>query len=263
MTVVPIMNGVLSGLSTDTKPASPVGYQFYENDKGDIHFSDGTYWWLTSLGALSNKRIGIGPNGAAVSAGTGMFSSLTQATGHANTFNGVDSTNGRYFQAITGSTSGTKGGYRFALANFTMRIWNPRTRVRFSTISPTISRAYIGIGTPNVEPTGDDPLNAQSGVLFGMITTNANYVIMHNDGTGATVIDDTGVPKDTTVREIKIVADNASSRFSWSLNAGPYTHITTEIPASTTSLTFVYQNETNEAVSKSLGLYNVFGQSDK
>ena len=73
----------------------------------------------------------------------------------------------------------------------------------------------------------------------------------------------TGVAVDTAVHEIRIVADEANTRFAWKLDAGSYNFLTANIPAATTALAYQGQGETNEALAKTWHLYDAYLQSDK
>ena len=265
MTVRPFGNGQIIGLSTDTKTAYPAGYRFFEEDTGDVHVSDGTYWWLMSIGPLSNKRLGHFPSGV-TTAGDGMMINWTAPTGAGTqSFVITDTGNGRYILIISGTTLGNKGGFRMAASGMSIREWNPRTRFRIALGSTTLRRDYFGFASLNADLTGDDPLNGASGFMFGYLAaTSANYLIMHNDGTGATVNIDTGIAASTATKIVSLVYDNANSRFSYSIDGGAYSHVTTELPAAGANLTMHMTLETNESgVAKSDRIYNAFVQSDK
>jgi hypothetical protein len=260
-------NGLWTGLSTDTKPVSPAGYRYFETDTGDTLFSDGTYWWLTGMpSAYSQRKVGYFPMGSSGTVGTGILSTLTGATGAGSQNFGItDTTNGRFLTAITGTTTGNKGGLRVNIGQLTIRNWNPRIRIRFKCVTTTLQRLCLGL-TTNAEPAGDDPFAVSTyvGVALGCKSGDTNFQILHDDtAAGTTIFDDTGVAIDTEVHTVSIVADEDNSRFSWSLDGSVYTHITTNIPT-TQNLTVVLQNETNESgVAKSFQLFNVFVQSDK
>jgi hypothetical protein len=263
LTIIPISNGVLSGLSTDTKPVSPAGYEFIETDTGDEHLSDGTYWWIKTLGPLSAKKIGIYPAGVTNTVGLGLFSTMVGGTSAGSQSFALDTTNGRYLGAVTGTTTGTKGGVRAAGPLF-LRPYNPRFRIRFSVTDTTAVTLYIGF-FPVAEPTGTAPMDTGSqGVLFGLNNFNTtNFVVMHNDNAGTTIADSTGTAIDTGLHTLKLVADDANVRYSWSLDGGAYTHITGNIPANNTNQTLIMQNETQADAAKNWRIYNVFAQSDK
>ena len=97
MAIVYTSDGVYVGLSTDTKPVSPAGYRFFETNTGDWQVSDGTYWWISSLGALSNRRWGFIPVSTGLTVGVGMLTAVVSATGTGGVTSVLtDTTNGRY-----------------------------------------------------------------------------------------------------------------------------------------------------------------------
>jgi hypothetical protein len=261
-------NGLRTGLSTDTKPTLGAGFRFYETDTGDTLTSDGTYWWLTAWpGVMSPRRFGSVPTSGNTTIGNGMIGTVSPATGHASNTNTFSDPNGRYNTVTSGAVSGDRGGYRYN-SNLMMRINSPRMRFRFqlpASTDYTLARLYIGMAV-NQEMTGDDPLNAANGVLVGFISGGANFQVMRNDGTGATVLADVAASAqalDTAIHNVYIVADEANSRFSvrWDNNA--YVHFTTDIPGSTNALTLIYQNETNTAAAKVFRYYNGIIQTER
>jgi hypothetical protein len=262
MAIVPVSNGLLAGLSTDAKTAYPAGYRFIETDTGDQHVSDGTYWWLSTLGILSDKRIGFTPTGNSNTVGMGMLSVMTGASNPGSITIGLDNTHGRYTNFPTGAASTNKSGIRVA-AGIGQREFNIRTKIRFQLVDTTLMRLYCGL-MGIAEPTGDDPFGSGTvGIVCGITSGATNFEIMRNDTTGATVITSTGVAVDASPHIIKIVADEANSRFSWSFDNSAYTHYTTDIPAATNSLAFMAQAETNTSAAKTFKLYNGFIQADR
>jgi hypothetical protein len=264
MAVTYLTDGQYIGLSTDTKPvAAPAGYYFKETDTGDTHISDGTYWWLTNYpGPLSRKRVGYIPMGASVTGGVGMFVNFTSSTG-APTFDQSDVTNGRFMLCQTGATSGNKAGSRMVSAALTTKDWNPRMRFTFLVTNNTDHRFWIGFTNQTTELTGEDPLSGLAGVMFGAVAADTNWKILHNDATGATVSDDTGIARGTSIHTVNLVSDHANSRWSWSYDGGAYTHITTEIPLTGVNCTVHMMNETATAAAKVMRIYNLSVQSDK
>jgi hypothetical protein len=259
----------LSGLSTAAKPVAPQGTRFFETDTGDTLVSDGTYWWLRGVpGPFSTKRWGIMTWGAHT-IGDGMLNLTTAATGAGGQTFAADNTNGRYLLCVTGTTIGNKGGYRVSSGSMVMRQWNPRMRFRFllnATTDHTLSRGYFGF-TTNVEPTGDDPLNARSGFMIGWISTSTNFIVIRNDVTGATDLSGnvaaTAQALDTFMHTVSIVADEPNSRWSVKWDANDYVHYTTDIPVNTAAMTIFFHNETAEISAKNFRLFSMFTQVDK
>jgi hypothetical protein len=266
MTVFDLGNGLWIGLSSDTKPSIATGSRFYETDTGDNFITDGTFWWLAGYPSpLSNRKTGSYPSGTSALVGTGLLSQVIASTGAGSQLIGFDATNGKSFNALSGAVSGNKGGLRVNSSYF-IRQFNPRIRMRFKMGTTANENAYFGfVGGSPAELATADPFGAGvPGVVFGINTGNAtNFVVMHNDTAGATVIDDTGTAFDTTtVHTVNLVADNANTRFAWNLDGGTYHFITTDIPSAINSLAPIMSVETEEAVAKSFFIYNWIVQSD-
>jgi hypothetical protein len=270
---VNIGNGVLVGASTDTKPTAPAGYVARETDTGDTLMSDGTYWWLVGQpSALSPRRTGFLSPGPSISNGQiGLLSALTAATGAGGTNNTIsftDTTNGRYFLGISGTTTGNRGGARQGNI-VTTRGMSPKLVFKFKLVSTTSQNFWLGfIGGGPTELAGADPFGAgASGIVFGVSTTVAtNWAIMYNDAAGATVIDNTGIAYDTNVHTVKIVGDDANTKFMWSLDNAAYVALGTPaaIPSQTNSLGVIAEIETQDSgVAKSFQLYQMAIQTEK
>jgi hypothetical protein len=270
MAVVLADNGLYHGLSSDTKPTAPAGYRFYETDIYDTHVSDGTHWWLVpNHNPYSPRRWGYLPWGTSLTVGLGMTSLLAASTGAGTQVFANDATNGRYVTCSTGASALNKGGYRISGANTTRRGYNGRARFRFQVPTSgdyTTARLYIGLATNGFEPTGDDAYTTNTGVLVGFISGGTHFKIIHNDGTGSTVIEDltTPVTLDTAIHTVSIVGDEANSKYAVKWDSQAYKDITTDIPSSTNTSAPIWQNETvNAADPKAFRMYNMFCQADK
>lgn len=164
-----------------------------------------------------------------------------------------------------------KGGWRIAAA-ITCRAWNPTFFCRFRLNQTADTRLWLGItGDLAADPTGDDALNAKSGVMFGIGVVNntvgtgstVGWQLMHNDGTGATVSDTVGPAADTNIHTIEIKAVDASSKFQYSLDGGAFVDVTTDIPAPATALSFIAELQTSAAAQKTMDLFDIHVTSDK
>ena len=102
-------------------------------------------------------------------------------------------------------------------------------RIRFKLASTTLQRNWFGMAT-NAEPTGDDAFNGTYAFVIGTISGSPNFQIMRNDASSGTVLADTGIAVDTNIHEVRLVGDEANTRFSWSLDGSAYTHYTTDVP---------------------------------
>lgn len=269
MAISTLADGVLIGLSSDTKSSMPVGYEFRETDTGDKLISDGTYWWVKSIGPFSSRKIGYLTWGNNISGGIGHFANLTAQTGVGTQSQAIDTTNGRYQNCVSGATSGNRGGYRNAASTLFQRSFNPKLRFRFKIAQSTNARFYFGFEGPTIpELTGDSPLDNLSGFIFGVMptTSTTNWSVCYNNGATTSTLVNTGIAFDTTnIHTLSLVADDTNTRFSWSLDGGVYTHVVTPavIPASTTALSFTFSCETATTAISNFSLFSAFAQQDK
>jgi hypothetical protein len=263
MTIHNAGDGLRIGLSSDTKTADPVGSRFHETDTGDRFVSDGKYYWLTSLGPFSTKKLGRFPGGVEISQGMGILDTLTPGTGTGTIAYAMDNTNGRYLSCPTGTAVGNKSGHRVASTAFTQRAYNFRLRVRFQLVETNLTRAYIGFGD-NTEPTGDTPFNSKNGFTVALLSGGTNFILARGDGTAAGDYTTVMAAANTNIHELRIVGRTTTPSFDISLDGSAYLGASTKCPATNTNLTPMWINETNEGtVAKTLRIYDVFFQSDK
>lgn len=243
---------IIRGVSTDTKPTTnlPVNYIFIETDTRAVHYWDGTSWLFLNTGISPSRTIaGRTVGNYAIGAGAsswGALVSLVQA-GSAPGFTPIAIGDGSKGARFTPAASiGAKSGLKTA-TQITFRGWNPRVKLKFRMNNNADSRMYFGFNSSGNDNTGDDPYNAATGICFGKIDSavNTNFVIMHNDTVGATVLD-TVAAADNSLHQIQIRADDANARWLWSFDNGAETAITTDIPASS-GLGFICEVETTAA----------------
>ena len=137
--------------------------------------------------------------GNSAAAGDGLFAAgLTTSTGQ--TTAGVnDATHGRGQRYTSAGASGDNAGQR-PNAGFVTRQWNPTIRMKFKLGQTNLVRFYFGFtSNTSTEPTGDDELNAKSGVLFYLRSGDTNWQVGRNSGSGATTFADTGIAVDTSM----------------------------------------------------------------
>lgn len=271
MTVIPTVANKFQGLYSDTKPVNvPVNSIFEELDTGDNLIYDGTYWWVKEIGPFSQRKIGYWTWGNNVVGGTGHFNNLTAATNPGTQTQAIDTTNGRYQNCISGIVAGNKGGYRNATTFLFNRSFNPKLRFKLKLVQATNARYYFGFlgGGSIPELTGDSPLDNLSGFLLGVMptTSTTNWTLCYNNGAATSTLVNTGIAFDTTtINDIRLAADEANTRFSWSLNGNAYTHVVSPavIPASTTALSLVMSCETSSTTAANFQLFTAFAQQDK
>jgi hypothetical protein len=203
----------------------------------------------------------------ATTAGEGLLSqNVSAVAGHTAT-QVKNTTVGQGRNYATTTTITTNAGWKLN-STITIRGLNPYYRAFFRLGSSTLMRFYMGFHTSGVDLTGDDPLNAQAGVMLGCRSGDTNAFILHNDTSGATVFEDTGVTVaslGTGLHKIEIRADDANTKFLWSLDNSAFvsTNLTTNIPAQTTSLCIQNEVQTNESgVAKNFDLLLVEVEHD-
>ena len=189
------------------------------------------------------------------STGIGLLSSLTQlgtAPGF-TTFASADGQKGAKFTPA--ASSGAQSGISTA-TSITCRQWNPRFKCKFRLDDQDSTRLMIGWNNTGGAKTGDDPLNAAQGIMFGKIAnaTNTNFLIMHNDSTGVTVLD-TVAAADNNTHQIEIRADDAASKWWWSFDNGAETGITADIPNQTSGMGFIAEVETTDTTQPPFNIF--------
>lgn len=149
----------------------------------------------------------------------------------------LDTSNGRATVFTSGASAGNQAGFRTP-ANWTIRKFNPTFKITWSIDEAGANvRFYAGFADfSTIVGNTDDPLNAQSGFGIGILTTQANYRILSNDGVGATVSADSGIAKDTGVHTFEAWADENGTRFLWSIDGSTPAAVSADIPAQTTTL---------------------------
>ena len=123
--------------------------------------------------------------------------------------------------------------------------------------------------------TGDDPLNALSGVILTARAADTNFQIASNNGSGATVFTDTGIAKDTAVNIFDLYADeSATNKWKWALYSQAtlrsivstipaYTDLTTaEVSGSSTPIKPFFQIDSGDGGAKSFVQLQLYVESD-
>ncbi len=213
----------------------------FPSSGGTLSSTNGRMWGYYSVGA-----------GAA---GFGMLSNLAQlgsAPGF-TTFAAADGQKGAKFTptAASGNQQGLSTG-----TSVTCRQWNPRVKMKFRLDNNVDTRMFMGFNNTGGAKTGDDPINASIGFMFGKIATatNANFVILHNDASGATVLD-TVAAADNSTHQIEMRADDANTKWWWSFDNGAETGVTTDIPTQGGALGWIAEVETTNTTQP---LFHIF-----
>jgi hypothetical protein len=260
MAIINLGNEIYAGLSTDTKPTTgiPAGAMFIETNTGSIFVWNGSSWVASAGGSVTasstttftNKDITYKDNNlenvatlyhmresglVCVGTTTMINSGLLYLTANSlpTTPTYVSDTNGRYVtkSAGTGNTIGT-----YTATYITTRALNPRLRgsMGFGTLAASAdARMYFGFITAVTNSASDTPMaTTDSGVLIGARTTDANFQVFNNDGTGAIVVTDTGVAKSaSSLTHFEIIASDSAPNFKCYVNGVLKATLTTRIPA--------------------------------
>jgi hypothetical protein len=190
----------------------------------------------------------------------GRLSAIAVGTGSDGA--GNDST-GMYRTFDTGATINSIAGNRLN-AQVLRRILNAYFKTAVYLNSNANVRIFAGLVASGSAPVSSaDPLNALEGVALWLDTAvSANWKIMHNDNAGASTVDDTGLSASTaTLYPVEIYATK-DNEFKVIFN-GTATSLTTNIPASTTSLAYWMYIENTTGASRTMRCYYTIVRVDK
>lgn len=160
-------------------------------------------------------------------------------------------------------TTGSVAGPRINNGLITARGLNPVYHCRFRLVQTTNSTLFIGL-KDNTNITGDDMLNALTGIGVGWRSTDTNFQIFHNDAAGATVV--TQIVPTTAknglmhVVEIKAIDQLATWEVKFDDNAPQA--ITLNIPTQGGAMTVVNQVRNTAAEVKNLEVFWFDVQND-
>lgn len=204
----------------------------------------------------------FGYNGTAASGLiNGGVSAIVVGTGaDAGSF---DST-GKYRQYDTGATINSLAGIRNSV------LWgrlehNCYFKNAIYLNTNTNMRVFSGLVASTSDPaSAADPLNGLAGIGLWLDTAvSANWKIMRNDSSGASVVTDTGVAAATaTLYTVEIIGLANASDFRVVFN-GTHTDFATDIPTATTSLGFRVYLENTTGASRTFRHYYLIVGNDK
>jgi hypothetical protein len=271
-----ILGGIMTRLSS-------TGEYFTDNSKSTFLCDD--EWHGPTYGGLTLTQHIFAPNGrkmgrqdmAGAGAGEGLLggnmSNYTAESANADSLATADGHGGRL--RTTAATINSGCGSRVSAA-VTIRDYNPIYRCMFKLSQISHTRPFFGWNSATVDcPASDDPLNGLSGVILCARSTDTNFQIGSNNGSGVTTFTDTGIALDTVMRVFEIVVnEDLANPFKWNLytvtdlesvtsNLPAYTQLTTaEIPAQSTILRPYFQMTNSEAVAKSFIQYQLYVETD-
>lgn len=202
----------------------------------------------------SGKRCGVANGGHTAPFGEGALQSMT-FTAPGGTTVSIDGGSGVRTNFSTGTTANTNAGWR-TQSGFIRSEHDPRLTYRVRLNNVTDSRFYFGFTNFSTAiPATDTPLGTtDSGVLLGFRSTDANYMLFRNDGTGAAPSAiDTLMAKPTFTNTLHIWSTSAGSTWNWATDSTSGT-VTTRIPTNDTTLNIqaMASNTTTTAKDQSL-----------
>jgi hypothetical protein len=186
----------------------------------------------------------------------------------ASTTSVYDTTEGMTIAYATTAASGVNAGYVAASAGVGLgrRLTNLRMKARSKMDSITTARFYMGFTSLATMLFNDTPLaNADHGVIIGFRTTDTNYQVFNNDGSGAMVVTQVAGPIATSTAtsfhtfEVKLLA---SGNALVSID-GTTTTISTRLPTTTTNLFFNCVVQTSAATARTHTIRYIEGEADR
>jgi len=169
---------------------------------------------------------------------------------------------GFYRLFSTGATINSLVGNRYNIANlYRSRNIHFKTDIILNNI--TNVRVFAGLVADGSAPaSAADPLNAKEGIaLWFDSAVNANWRIYHNDSAGAGVSDDTTLAAATATHYPVEIYAHSNTKFRFIFN-GTSTDVTTDIPASTTALSYWLYMENTTGAGRSMAGYYVTLRTD-
>ncbi len=193
----------------------------------------------------------------------GRLTAITVGAGPPTQTVGNDAT-GNYYTYDTSATINNLSGLRTAV-QLTRRALNVYFKTAVYPTSVTNVRVFAGLVASGSAPaSAADPLNALEGVALWLDSAvSSAWKIMHNDASGASTVDTTGVTGVLNTLypvEIYAMADDNSFRISFEGSSYEYT---TNIPAATTNLAWWVYMENTTGASRTMRHYYVITRNDK
>lgn len=241
-------SGAFIDLGRNTTVIGPYkGVGPYHTNRPDTAKQGAWYGSATATGeGLLGGRV------VAIAVGTGTSSLSVDGSGVGRTYDTAATINSLAGNR-TDANALTRGNHAYFKTNITTG----------SNIADT--RIFAGLVADNGAPTSAaDPLNAKSGVaLWYDSAVNANWRMLHNDSSGASVSGDTTLAVNTATNyTVEIFSDIDDTKFRFVFN-GTNTDISTDIPASSTTLAYWLYIENTTGASRTLRAYYVIIRTDK
>lgn len=180
----------------------------------------------------------------------------------------LSTTNGTATTFASAATNPASAGVLNATVTLLARALNPVIYCKLAISALTNTRVFIGFQNVATSPTGEDAYNGNTKAcfVFGKLAASTNWQIMTQNLTAqATQFTDTGVAigADAAVHTLELVADDANSGFTWSLDGTSPALITASVPATGTGIAPIVELETAEAVAKTFSMFDLQCYADK
>jgi hypothetical protein len=298
LTIQKIQNGLLYGVSGDTKPTNDADNTlFVETDTGNHYRRTGGAWVkilsndLTQT--LSNKTVnphdnvvpyGVMSSYLNSSGANKRFSWMYNTTGGAlnnyGGFSGAASSAGTVggaaaynpanpaipYPITSGAVSGNQGRVQWPLQ--TRWADGPRVRIQFKLSTTTSIRFFVGWTTNATFPSTDTFFGTtESGMGMGKRSTDTALNLFKNNGTGMAVQALSPAPTDTAMTSIvsyEIWVNPTADTFNFTHDGGTTVQSFAQsgtYPADNTILSFVIAVGTSAAAAKTLSFYTVDGEN--
>jgi len=137
----------------------------------------------------------------------------------------------------------------------TMRKLNPDITIAFlldENGDNTGSRFYAGFASTGAVTKSSSFLDSLSGFLMFKHSSENFFKIANNDGSGSMVEGSSILTTNSGWHSIRLLADEAGSRFGWSLDGGAITYVSSEIPSSTATLHVVFNASDDDSTNRNL-----------
>jgi len=205
----------------------------------------------------------VEPNGNNTAIVTGILAGTIAGAGSITSV--YDTVEGMTLACATTATANLNAGYVAPSGGIGMgrRLTNLRMKSRNKIDSTASARLYMGFTSLATLPINDIPLaNADSGVMIGFRSTDANYSVLNNDGTGPVVVTATSTPKDGNFHtmEIKMLA---GGNVIVSLDNTVVATLSTRLPATTTNLYFNCLAQTTSGTARTFTFRYIEGEADR
>jgi hypothetical protein len=241
------IENLVSDLASKASSTSPT----FIDDVGQTYKYGGSAW-------RTRKQIYLVPNPAAASNVTGNIGPTITVEG--SWTNTLDA-DGACRTWPTGAVNNNDAGY-FTSAVCLRRSFDFDITFKFKPVSSTVLRIWIGVVESDHMASDTDAAIHKFALRLSTAAANVNYCIVHSDGTTEGTPVQVAVADSGTAHTIRLVADNANSRFGYSFDGAAVAYISTNIPGANDDLRIQCQIRTMEAVSKDMCYYWMEGWSD-